>query len=171
MNDVCLECDCPATITTPEGDWLCLYHFTVGPGCGTPCPNCVRCYTCNGATVVQLERQSWAGGTLTLSYLTRPCPSCSSLDVTPAGLPVAADDDRPSDADAAAPPAASAPISPVVGLLPPESTTGDPTLSDMLQALTWCVTRAYDGDAPRGVIEAADRGLTVFGRIVQAVTA
>jgi len=40
----------------------------------------------------------------------------------------------------------------------------------MLQALTWCVVRAYDHDAPRGVIDAAERGLTVFGNIVRAVT-
>ena len=103
-----------------------------------------------------------------------PCPQCSQ-DATPAGLPVAADDDRPDDAPSASPSALGATISPVVEtvppshLLPPESTTGG-TLDGMLQALTWCVTRAYDDDAPRGVIDAAERGLTVFANIIRAVT-
>ena len=98
-----------------------------------------------------------------------PCPQCSSLDVTPAGLPVAAVDDRSSDADAAAPPAASAPISPVV-VIPPAATTGE-SLDDMLQALEWCVTRAYDDDsASRVVVGTAERALIVFGNVIKAVS-
>jgi hypothetical protein len=71
--------------------------------------------------------------------------------------------DRPGEATDAVPPriASVAPISPVV-VLPPEAAIGDLTLADMVQALEWCVTRAYDNDAPRGIIAAADGGLTVL---------
>ena len=137
MNDVCLECDCPATIVTAWGDWLCAWHMDHGPSTSLTCPQC-------------------------------------SQDATPAGLPVAAVDERPGDAtDAGAPPPASvAPtldppqvqggnFSPVV-VLPPDSTTGELTLTDMVQAVEWCVTRAYDHDAPRGIIAAADAGLTIL---------
>ena len=126
MNDVCLECDCPATIVTAWGDWLCAWHMDHGPSTSLTCPQC-------------------------------------SQDATPAGLPVAAVDDRPGDAtDAVSPRTASvAPISPVV-VLPPDSTTGELTLTDMVQAVEWCVTRAYDHDAPRGIIAAADAGLTIL---------
>ena len=91
-----------------------------------------------------------------------PCPNCSQ-DATPAGLPVAVMSDRPGEATDAVPPriASVAPISPVV-VLPPEAAIGDLTLADMVQALEWCVTRAYDNDAPRGIIAAADGGLTVL---------
>lgn len=132
MNDVCLECDCPATIMTAWGDWFCEWHLDHGPGALTPCPQC-------------------------------------SSDVTPVVSPVAAVDDRPYDADAAAPPAASASISPVV-VIPPAATTGE-SLDDMLQALEWCVTRAYDDDsASRVVVGTAERALIVFGNVIKAVT-
>jgi len=135
MNDVCLECDCPATIVTAWGDWLCAWHMDHGPSTSLICPTC-------------------------------------SQDATPAGLPVAVMSDRPGDATDAVPPrtASVAPISPVV-VLPPEAATGDPySWANMVQALTWCVNRAYDSkDAPTGVIEAADAGLTVFERVARAV--
>jgi len=159
--DLCLHCDCPATIEVVSGEQLCAACYEAAPLIPSPCPTC-------------------------------------SQDATPAGLPVAADDDRPDDAPSASPSALGATIAPVAALgneaeptpavgaagasfspvvervspshlLPPESTTGG-TLDDMLQALTWCVVRAYDHDAPRGVIDAAERGLTVFGNIVRAVT-
>ena len=128
----CDLCDCISSVKTAWGDDLCPWHFEHGP---TP----------------------------------DPCPNCSQ-DATPAGLPVAAVDERPSDAtDAGAPPPASvATISPVAErvspfhLLPPASATGDLTLADMVQAIEWCVTRAYDNDAPRGIIAAADGGLTLL---------
>lgn len=103
---------------------------------------------------------------------TERCPACSQ-DVTPVGLPVADQSDRPGDAtDAGAPPPASvAPISPVVETLPPESTTGDPfTLADMVQALEWCVTRAEDHGAPVSISAAADRGLTLLRHLERGYT-
>ena len=151
----CDWCDCPAAVETAWGDDFCSWCYNNAPMRG-------------------------------------PCPQCSSSDVTPAGLPVAAVDDRPYDADAAAPSAASAPIAPVAALgneagpssrldaagasfspvvvIPPAATTGE-SLDDMLQALEWCVTRAYDDDsASRVVVGTAERALIVFGNVIKAVT-
>jgi len=146
-TEICLECECPATIHTAWGDWLCEWCLNHGPNHGLQCPFCPP-----------------------------------SQVVTFVGAPVADVDEQPDEAPDALSPSASGattldlpqvqggPLSPVSGVLPPETSGTGGTLADQLQALTWCVTRAYDSkEAPAGLIAAADAGLLTFERLIRAV--
>ena len=160
MNDVCLECDCPATIVTAWGDWLCAWHMDHGPSNSLTCPQCSQDATPAGLPVAAVDERP---GDATDAGAPPPA-SVATISITSNQEPVRTGSHpfevaRRSGGSAAG--GRDGTISPVV-VLPPDSTTGELTLTDMVQAVEWCVTRAYDHDAPRGIIAAADAGLTIL---------
>lgn len=198
-TEICDVCVCPATIETAWGDWYCQFCYDHSGTIQCPfCPPS-QVVTFVGLPVADVDEQpdeaptaslplSGAVGATTLDLpqvqggnlsaseesgckpMEQRPPGGSVLVNTPSATPF--DSGTSENGRTTAVPQSTTVVrnlSPVPGVLPPESGTGG-TLADQLQALTWCVTRAYDSkEAPAGLIDLADAGLLTFERHVRAV--